>query len=238
MKPFTGEDLSEMVIRLTHGIRNPLATIKAEVQLAKHLGKPDEEVAAMLDSAIAEVDRINLIVTNMQRYVRLEASTAVTVKIGDAAEATIVACAERARAAGIRLERAEEPQCTVLVDPDQLDFALKELVENGICFSRTGGTVRLWWEVHGKWEIEVHVDDEGPGIPAVNNDRITRPFFSTSTQGNGLGLAIVEKFCDISGGQLTWQNRPEGGCRFTAALPSLDLTIQAGQNSKKSKSRE
>ena len=57
MKPFTQEDLSEMVIRLTHGIRNPLATIKAEVQLAKHMGRPDQDVTAMLDSALAEVDQ-------------------------------------------------------------------------------------------------------------------------------------------------------------------------------------
>ena len=87
MKPFTQNDLSEMVIRLTHGIRNPLATIKAEVQLAKHLGRPTEEVASMLDSAVAEVDRINMIVTNMHRFVQLESTTAITVQIEEAAEA-------------------------------------------------------------------------------------------------------------------------------------------------------
>lgn len=224
MKPFTQADMSEMVIRLTHGIRNPLATIKAEVQLAKHLGQPNDDVASMLDSAIAEVDRINMIVTNMHRYVRLESTTAVTVAIKEAVEIAMTASIDAAEAGGIVLECADEPHCTVLVDPDQLAFALEELISNAITFSPKDGTVRIWWEVKGTWSLAVHVDDEGSGIPAANADRITRPFFSTSTLGNGLGLSIVEKFCDVSGGSLSWQNHPRGGCRFTASLPYVATT--------------
>ena len=54
MKPFTQEDLTEMVIRLTHGIRNPLATIKAEVQLAKHMGA---EVTGVCSAVNADLVR-------------------------------------------------------------------------------------------------------------------------------------------------------------------------------------
>ena len=165
-----------------------------------------------------------MIVTNMHRFVRLESTTAVTVQIEEAAKTAIAACAAKARDACIRLECADEPHCTTLVDPDQLAYALEELVSNAIYFSPAEGTVRIWWEVLENWSLKVNVDDEGPGIPAANDDRITRPFFSTSINGSGLGLSIVEKFCHISGGALTWQNRPGGGCRFSATLPHVGET--------------
>ncbi len=97
-------------------------------------------------------------------------------------------------------------------------MALGELLANAIRFSPAGAEITVSWQT-AQGAIEVSVEDEGPGVDDRLSERLTRPFFSTSTQGTGLGLNIVSKICRLAGGELVWQNRPERGCRFTMKLP-------------------
>jgi signal transduction histidine kinase len=110
------------------------------------------------------------------------------------------------------------PRVHGLIDPGNLTMALGELLANAIRFTPAGADITVSWQA-AQGAVEVHVEDEGPGVDAGLSERLTRPFFSTSTQGTGLGLNIVSKICRLAGGELSWQNRPERGCRFTLRLP-------------------
>ena len=81
---FTEDDLTEMVLRLAHEIRNPLATIKSAVQLIEHLQPPTGEIAEYFSSVHAEIVRIDQVVRDMQRFVKLETKAPTVVDIQEA----------------------------------------------------------------------------------------------------------------------------------------------------------
>jgi signal transduction histidine kinase len=67
------------------------------------------------------------------------------------------------------------------------------------------------------------VDDEGPGIAPENMHKLFTPFYTTKTEGFGLGLSITRKIAEALGGQVAGINRPEGGARFLMILPALKI---------------
>lgn len=218
---FTEDDIREMVVRLAHEIRNPLATIKSAAQLLEHLQPPGPEVAECYSSIYAEVRRIDSVIRDMQRYARLDVQTARSIDV----EETITTVTERLsandRSAAFRVYVAGGPATQVLIDPAQLEFALEELITNGLQASDANQLVRVAWEHRDRHLVAISVEDTGPGIPEEYREKVFRPFFSTSTQGTGLGLNIVAKTCEIVGGSVTFENlEPHGAC-FTLAIPRV-----------------
>jgi len=63
------------------------------------------------------------------------------------------------------------------------------------------------------------VTDNGPGIAAAAMPKLFRPFFTTKTNGTGLGLAVVQKIIVQHGGQVEVRNCPKGGAEFIVTLP-------------------
>ncbi|MCP4897111.1 MAG: HAMP domain-containing histidine kinase [bacterium] len=220
-QPFTEEDLREMVLRLAHEIRNPLATIKSAAQLLEHLQKPEGEIAEFYSSIHTEIDRIDMVVRDMHRYARLDIDTAKSVDVGESVRTAVEAEFSENGEDGDRVEIIEGPATLVLMDQAQLESALCELLSNGIRFSPPVGRIRVFWQHHDRAMVQIHVDDSGPGISYEVEQNMLRPFFSTSTQGTGLGLNIVARTAQLSGGSLRWQNLEGGGARFTITVPRM-----------------
>ena len=95
------------------------------------------------------------------------------------------------------------------------------LLRNAVKFSPQGGTVRVAL-TGGQNGILVRVEDEGPGIAPEAIDHIFDKFYqadpSHKQEGNGLGLALVEKILKLEKGSVTAENLPQGGCRFSVQL--------------------
>jgi signal transduction histidine kinase len=212
------DDIREMVLRLAHEIRNPLATIKSAVQLIQRLTKPEGEIEEYFASALAQVARIDLTVQDMQRFVRLTQAPPQPVQLARAVEIAADGHRQRAEQGGAELVVAGGPALAVLIDPGHLRLALDELLANAIRFSPPGSPVTVSWAAGDTGEVSLNVDDEGPGVPPENAGRILRPFFSTSTQATGLGLNITEKICALAGGRVEWRNLAGHGCRFSIVL--------------------
>jgi signal transduction histidine kinase len=68
-------------------------------------------------------------------------------------------------------------------------------------------------------EVEIHVDDDGPGLPPSAN--LFVPFFTTKPGGSGIGLVLCRQIAEAHGGTLSLANRPEGGCRATLRLDAV-----------------
>ena len=111
------------------------------------------------------------------------------------------------------------PSVTVQADPDQLEQLLINLVKNAAdAVQGTAGGVRMSWSAAGKpaTGVEIHVDDDGPGLPPSAN--LFVPFFTTKPGGSGIGLVLCRQIAEAHGGTLSLANRPEGGCRATLRL--------------------
>jgi signal transduction histidine kinase len=210
-----------MVLRLAHEIRNPLATIKSAIQLLEHLQRPRGEVAEYYDSIQAEVARIDRVVRDMQVFVRLDPQTASQARIEEVVSAAVEAQTSSARGRSSLLRNGGGPHATVLVDRAQLEHAVRELIDNAVRFSPPSSEIHVRWRLLEPSQVAIEVEDHGPGVSPDLVDRIMRPFFSTSTQGTGLGLNIVARTAVIAGGELRWSNLAEGGARFSLVLPRL-----------------
>ncbi|MBZ0254881.1 PAS domain-containing sensor histidine kinase [bacterium] len=114
------------------------------------------------------------------------------------------------------------PEATVDADAAQIEQALINLVKNAIeALGDEGGSVEIHWSNHAKPSphIEIQIEDTGAGV--LNAENLFVPFFTTKSQGIGLGLMIARQIAESHGGSLTLENRTDGnGCIARLILPA------------------
>lgn len=120
---------------------------------------------------------------------------------------------------------------TINADPEMMSLVWNNLLSNAIKFTEPGGTVSLALEVDGENAI-VRVRDTGCGMSVETGRNIFHKFYqgdtSHATQGNGLGLALVKKVIDISGGEISVNSRLGVGSTFSVTLQREVEKIKEG----------
>jgi PAS domain S-box-containing protein len=108
----------------------------------------------------------------------------------------------------------------VMADSDQLEQVLLNLLSNAVDAMERGGTVRIALK-STETSAEIHVRDEGPGIPEEIQPNVFDPFFSTKSigKGTGLGLSISYGIVRDHGGDILLESKPGEGAHFTVVLP-------------------
>ena len=113
-------------------------------------------------------------------------------------------------------------------DPAKLQDALRNLLENAANHSPEGGRIAIRARRAGT-RIMISVEDEGPGIPPGDLQRVFERFYRVDKSrtregrdpgGTGLGLSIVRHLVELHGGRVTVANRPDRGAIFTVDLPA------------------
>jgi two-component system, NtrC family, nitrogen regulation sensor histidine kinase NtrY len=110
------------------------------------------------------------------------------------------------------------PSLAIQADSDQLEQALINLLRNAVDASlETGGSVSVGWRAD-RSNVEVFVEDEGPGLSNTSN--LFVPFFTTKPEGSGIGLVLSRQIAEAHGGTLSLENRASGrGCVARVRLP-------------------
>lgn len=213
--------LGQLTAGLAHELRNPLGTIKASAQMITKpstLNRPQimAEMAGYIES---EVDRMNGLVASFLDFARpLQVHPRVS-DLNLVLDDILRSQGELALSRGVTLatERATAADAFSF-DPDLLKLALGNLVQNAIQASSAGETVTLR-ALPGEESMLISVEDQGEGIPPQNLESIFNPFFTTKSNGVGLGLAIVSKIVDEHGGKLQVKSQPGEGTTFEMTLP-------------------
>ncbi len=213
----TSGDLQEMLMRLGHEIRNPLASIKSSAQIVRELKMSPEQAQSYLDSIVDEVERLHQTVKELERFASLEEGVHRAVLIRDAVSEAVKRAASQAEEVAVGLTVVARSSTRVVVDARHLQLALDELLTNALGFSKPGSEITISWQVTEGW-ARITVADEGPGVSEEHASRILKPFFSSLTQGIGLGLNLAQRVCLLAGGRLEWKNLPQGGCCFGLVL--------------------
>ncbi|MGB1465512.1 MAG: sensor histidine kinase, partial [Alcanivorax nanhaiticus] len=121
------------------------------------------------------------------------------------------------------------PMLEVEADERYLHRVLQNLVTNALRYAGSSIVMRI---ESGDSQVVIHVDDNGPGIPEHERERVFKPFARLdksrhrASGGYGLGLSIVKRIVDWHGGEIRVEESPEGGARFTVTLPAT----QQGQH--------
>jgi signal transduction histidine kinase len=216
--------IGEMAAAVAHGLRNPLASLRAAAQLVRR--HPDAPSAGEhLDAIVEEVDRLDRRISHLLSFSRPAPYHPMAERVERLVESLLPAVAEpmRERAIELRLELPRDLP-SVRVDPMQLEQALLELVSNALDAMPAGGQLHVAAESRNGGspggEVVIEIGDTGPGIPAHVLPSVCEPFFTTRQEGTGLGLAIAKRYVEQNGGRLEIESSPGSGTRVRVRLPA------------------
>jgi two-component system sensor histidine kinase KdpD len=220
------DELKTALLRaVTHNLRTPLASIKASVSGLRQpdAAFADEDRAELLAEIEEEADRLDRLVTNLLDASRLEAGgLTVSRQPQDLAE-LVGAVVDRLQARMPRREvRVDIPEelPPVACDYAQIDQVVANLLENALVHTPPTTPV-VARATRDNSVIRVEVVDRGPGVPAVDRERLFFPFERGRTRapGTGLGLTIARGFVEAHGGKLWLEDGSDLGARFVFTLP-------------------
>ena len=209
----------------SHELRTPLTTIRNNAGFL--LAHPDAATAdreAALADIAGESERMSRLVDNLLTLARADAGQRLArtpVDLGELAER--VCRQARAQHPDREINCAVTPTPAVLGDADALAQLLWILLDNAVKYTVDGGTV--WVAVTQRGNLaQLHVSDDGCGIPAGEQERVFERFYRPDPArrggGAGLGLAIAAWIVRAHGGRIVAANNPRGGAAFVAELPA------------------
>ena len=209
-----------------HELRTPLAALRLQAQSLDRADSPEARKVAV-GRLTAGIDRATRLVEQLLVLARQEASaangaTTRPVDLAELARRTVGDLAGLAGAKEIDLGLQHADAVTVDGQPDALHILLRNLVENAVKYTPSGGTVDI--AVHlEKDAAVVSVEDSGPGIPPDERERVFDRFYrvaGSEAAGSGLGLAIIKAIAERHGARLHLdQSGRLGGLAATVRFP-------------------
>jgi two-component system nitrogen regulation sensor histidine kinase NtrY len=193
----------ELARQIAHEIKNPLTPIRLGVQhLRRAYEAPRQDFGEVLDHTsrqiLAEIERLDAVARAFSRFGAPPAGQEPLASVDAAAVAQDTAALYGLGDEG-RVSVDGESRMQVLARRDELKEVLINLVENARAAGAENVTIRLAVGA----EMEIAVQDDGPGISAEDLPRVLDPQFSTTTSGAGLGLAICRRLVESWGGRIT-----------------------------------
>jgi signal transduction histidine kinase len=216
--------LGRIAAGLAHEIRNPLGSITGAIDMLREGAAMSEEDRRLCDIVRREAGRLNELVGDMldlakpRRPPRAEATD-----VSALAREVVALAVNAGRGSDVTVRyEGSAGQALARCDAGQIRQVLWNLLRNAIQASFAGSTVIVGVRQESGIVV-LWVDDQGPGVPIAEEDRIFEDFFTTRTQGAGLGLAVVRRIIDdhaSMGATLAVQRAPSGGASFRVTLSS------------------
>ena len=209
----------EITAAVAHGLGNPLAAIRASAQVA--LLDAEGPVRDQLRQIVADTDRLRDRMRALLDLGRPVEPRSVPTALDAAVRSAMALVRDRSAAQGVRVD-VDVPSdlAKVRLDPARFEEALLCLAGNALDAMPAGGALRLT-AVPGAGDVELRVEDTGPGMSPAALARAFEPFFTTKPGGTGLGLALARKLLETTGARLTLESG-SGGTRATIAVPRAD----------------
>ena len=209
----------------SHELRTPLSLLRAEVELALETPHSNNELVLALRSIGEEADRLSQLAEDLLLLNRIDEGLLPLrrepIPLDDLLAGVAIRFDRRAGETGRLIETAGGG-LMVSVDRLRLEQALGNLIENALRYG--SGTIRLS-ATDQKGRLEVHVTDEGEGLPAGFAprafERFSRANEARSSAGAGLGLAIVKAIVEAHGGTVAAENRRQGGADICLLFPKV-----------------
>ena len=204
-----------LVADASHELRTPLTSLTTNLELlAEPAGLADPQAPLLLSAAAAQCRELRSLVNDLVDLARYgeAAPHREAVRLDLLAERVLGRAKERAP--GRRFTTGLAP-CLIDADPDAIERAVGNLVDNAVKWSPAGGEIRVRVLIQPDMsQGTLTVSDEGPGIPAADLphvfDRFYRSASARSKPGSGLGLSIVRRIAEVHGGCVAAHPLPHG----------------------------
>jgi len=216
----------DFVANVSHEIRTPLTSIKgfAETLLNGAIDEP-ETARDFVQIISNQSNRLNAIIEDLLILARLEHEDERTqlkfksYPVNRVIQDAIRLCLPRADEKKISLEFAPTKDIITRMNPDLMEQALVNLIDNAIKFSPDRSVVQVWTRAESKM-LQISVTDQGPGIDKKHLPRLFERFYridkarSRKLGGTGLGLAIVKHIAQVHQGRVKVESQPGAGSTF------------------------
>lgn len=223
---------------VSHEFKTPLAVIQTNAQLLQNGPRLTEERRSeCTENILHAARRLSNLITNMLKLNKLEKQTIAPAPVRFDLPAQLSECALQFEDVwekkGIEFEAELEDRAAVEADEELLALVWTNLLSNAIKFTPEGGRVVLT-QTSAPGELTVCVRDSGCGMSPETINHIFDKFYqgdtSHSTEGNGLGLALVSRILQLSDGTITVKSRPGQGSCFTVTLPAPSSREEMSEN--------
>lgn len=222
---------SELVGIVSHQLRAPLTNIKFSLDFlasgeADHVSPEQSEYHSILQE---NAERMNDLVNNLLTVSKMESGNFPLKKQPVSLEEIIKGLIEKFKAYTkasnivVNLD-VQGPVQNVLADPLWLEQVVENLLDNAIRYTKGGGEVRMGIKQKGG-KVNFEIKDQGVGIPKEEQKYIFEKFFRSrnvlkeETDGSGLGLHIVKRVIELSGGKVWFKSKEGEGTTFYFTVP-------------------
>jgi len=233
--------IGQMSATVAHGMRNPLANIRAvaqvslrELSMDRVEGIPRSDGRGLeenLKDIISEVDRLERRISHLLDFTRPFPFNPFKENINSILNRLTFTFHKQLSERGIILEtNLQNDLPEILLDPVQMEQILSEVISNSMDAMPTGGRLLIQseevlpepsGEPHGNTYIQLKFQDTGEGIPEEVLPKVFDPFFTTKIEGSGLGLAFARKVIERHGGRIWIESKPGQGTCVKIRLPVL-----------------
>jgi signal transduction histidine kinase len=205
---------------IAHELRTPLTIITGEIEVALREPRKPEEYQEVIVKVLEEIMLLRKIIDDMLILVKPDSAYRIgafeNVDISEIILDTLVFFQVVAESKSIALEHNVEKDININAAPPFVRLVFSNLLNNAIKYTQNGGRIDVSLE-RTKEKILFSVSDNGPGIPEEEQKKIFSRFYrvnKTKESGLGLGLAIVQKACQIHNAQITLKSAPGKGSCF------------------------
>ncbi len=216
---------TDFISNVSHEFKTPINAIEGYASLLQDHQQSQAEQDAYIEKILFNTHRLSTLTGNILLLSKINNQSIHP-------QRTVFRLDEQVRQAIVALEQKwTEKDIDFDVELDKISYSGYEsllihvwsnLIDNAIKFDPHGGMIALRLRQEDGFAVFT-IDDNGPGVAPEDQERVFHKFYQSDSSrvmdGNGLGLPLVKKIVEFSGGTVTLENLPEAGCRFTARLP-------------------
>ena len=216
---------------VSHQFKTPLASLQLSLETLALRTPPPEQARVLIDRMLADLARMELMVTQILESARLERGRvdfkSEPLQLAGAVARVVAQLEERARRGRVTISTHIAPEIQVLSDPLALDVVVRNVLENAlVALAPGGGSITLSARRSGG-EVELSIEDSGVGFARADGARLFQKFTRLHPgggggfYGTGLGLFIVRRLMELAHGRVSAHSEGPGrGARFLLAWPA------------------
>jgi len=217
----------ELAAMVAHEVRTPLSVMRSSAQmLADPAARRSVNNAELVDTIVAEVDRVERVVTGLIQLARPVEQRPEPTPLRDVLSRAREFAAAHAEKQQIRVScEFADTERQALCDSEQMYQVVLNLLVNALQVLPQGASIwlRTLPEDVGAGTVGFEVADNGPGLPHAIRDRVFQPFVTGREGGTGLGLAFVDRVVKAHRGSVSVRSEPGRGTVFAVRLPAAEV---------------
>ena len=214
--------IGELSASIAHELRNPLASLKASVEMLLEKKVSGRHADHLMEIALSEMDRLNGIITDFLLYAKPQELNRKPFDLDEALKSVItLLSASETDEKHVTISANLNGGIIIAGDSGQMRQVFWNLGLNALDAVSNGGNIDIFTRINDTADnVEIIFRDSGKGISRDDMDRIFYPFFTTKEKGTGLGLSIARKITEEHGGKIMVESGGmETGATFRVILP-------------------